>query len=275
VTTSGSPAAAGVEETERPVSARSVIASVLLPLARPELSGRALVRCGELFGIAEGTSRVALSRMVSAGELSVDDGVYRLAGPLLDRRHRQEEGRRPQRRRWDGTWLVCIPLGRSRSAAERGALRTALRHRRMGELRDSVWARPDNLPAPGPVSASARAALEGCWWLSGLSHPGAGESREAGGPELVGQLWDLPGWTEEATRYAAALAATRPRLERGDTEALAPGFRVAAATVRHLTRDPLLPDELLPGDWSGDVLRSDYDAYERAYRELLRQYLAR
>jgi phenylacetic acid degradation operon negative regulatory protein len=43
------------------------------------------------------------------------------------------------------------------------------------------------------------------------------------------------------------------------TAADVPGrFVAAAAIVRHLLTDPVLPDELLPGDWPGDALRKAY-----------------
>jgi phenylacetic acid degradation operon negative regulatory protein len=254
----------------RPVTARSVIASVLLPLARPELPGRTLVRCGELFGIAEGTCRVALSRMVAAGELELGEGGYRLVGPLLDRRARQEEGRRPPLRPWDGSWVVCVAPDEGRSAGDRTLLRRVLRRRRMGEVRASVWARPDNLTAPSAPSPAVAALVDGCWWFSGAPRrlPGGAPATEA-----VDRLWDLPAWAERSRWYRAALAAMRPRLEQGDTAALAPGFRVAAAAVRHLTADPLLPDELLPVGWPGPALRAGYDAYEAAYQSLLRSWL--
>jgi phenylacetic acid degradation operon negative regulatory protein len=35
--------------------------------------------------------------------------------------------------------------------------------------------------------------------------------------------------------------------------------------VRHLDRDPLLPDPLLPDDWPGDELRRSYFAYHNDY----------
>ena len=35
-------------------------------------------------------------------------------------------------------------------------------------------------------------------------------------------------------------------------------FAIAAAMVRHLQADPVLPAELLPGDWPGDDLRARY-----------------
>ena len=35
-------------------------------------------------------------------------------------------------------------------------------------------------------------------------------------------------------------------------------FVAAAAMVRHLLTDPVLPDELLPDDWPGAALRTAY-----------------
>jgi phenylacetic acid degradation operon negative regulatory protein len=49
----------------RPLSARSIVASTLLGCHPPELPTRALVQMGTLYGIPEGTLRVALSRMLS------------------------------------------------------------------------------------------------------------------------------------------------------------------------------------------------------------------
>ncbi len=73
----------------RALTARSVVASTLLGMTPPRLSSQLLVRSGELFGIAEGTTRVALSRMVAAGELEAVGGSYQLAGHLLTRQERQ------------------------------------------------------------------------------------------------------------------------------------------------------------------------------------------
>src|SRR5258707_15857310 len=91
------------EDGERALTAGSVIASVLLGTRPPELPARLLVRSGELFGIAEGTTRVALSRMVATGEVEAfGDGHYRLSGHLLARRARQDQSRQPQLRPWHG-----------------------------------------------------------------------------------------------------------------------------------------------------------------------------
>lgn len=264
-------AVAGEAGQERPVTARSVIASVLLPLRRPELPGQALVRCGELFGIAEGTSRVALSRMVAAGELEVAGGVYRLAGPLLRRQARQQQGRLPRLREWDGRWVQAVVVAERRPAAERAALRTALRRMRLGELREGVWMRPDNL-VDGPHAELDGATARHCLWLSAEARPGGAAAGRAD-DVLVRLLWDLPRWAAGADGVTRRLGEIRPRLEAGDVGALAAGFRVAAAAVRHLTNDPLLPGQLLPAGWPADRLRADYDRFETVYRQVLRRWL--
>ena len=38
-------------------------------------------------------------------------------------------------------------------------------------------------------------------------------------------------------------------------------FVTAAAMVRHLLTDPVLPDELLPDDWPGAALREAYNDF--------------
>ena len=246
--------------TERPLTARSVLASILLGTRPPELSGQRLVRAGELFGLAEGTTRVALSRMVAAGELSAEDGRYRLAGPLLARQRRQEISRHPAPRDWDGAWAMAV-LDRpgSRSPGERIELRRALSGARLAEWREGVWVRPDNLAEMDHHPT--------CTWLRAQLV----ETAEAA--PLAARLWDLGGWLIRADRMRAQMAATIDPLEAGDPGALAPCFVTAAAVVRHVHADPLLPAEVLPATWPGADLRADYDRYEAAYQSLLRTVL--
>src|SRR5579875_369039 len=271
--TSDSPARPGPGGAGRSAgfSARSVIASILLPMRRPELPGSALVRCGALFGIAEGTCRVALSRMVAAGELEAEDGVYRLTGRLLTRQARQELGRHPKLEPWDGSWAVALVAVDRRAAPKRAALRAALRRLRMGELREGAWLRPANLPAWREQVAAELPDAGQCLWLRAAVSELAGNLQAA---ELAQRLWDLPGWAARADQLVGELGAMHPALEAGDTTALAPVFSVAAAVVRHLTADPLLPPELLPPAWPADRLRREYDAFEQAYQRVLRTWLA-
>ncbi|MGB7052793.1 MAG: hypothetical protein WBG41_14600, partial [Acidimicrobiales bacterium] len=80
------------QDGNRGFTARSVLASTLLGEDPPELPVAHLVHMASLFGVGENRARVALSRMVAAGEASTDgSGNYRLAGHLLDRQMRQTE----------------------------------------------------------------------------------------------------------------------------------------------------------------------------------------
>lgn len=267
---SGGPVEAGAGS--RPLSARSVIASTLLGVEPPRLPSRQLVRAGELFGIAEGTIRVALSRMVAAGELETDDGWYRLVGDaLLDRQARQAEGRHPVLRPWSGEWLLWVVEPARRSAADRTELRGAFRGLRVAELREGVWTRPDNLdPARQP---HLRSVVDGqCRSFVGRPVTDAAGS-DAG--TLAAELWDLGGWAGEARRLIGALAPLGRRLDAGDVDALAPGWELSASVLRHLLADPLLPPELVPPDWPGDDLRAAYDTYDAAFKTCWRDAFVR
>ena len=246
---------------QRPLTARSVLASLLLGTHPPELSGQRLVRAGELFGLSEGTTRVALSRMVATGELDVRDGRYRLAGPLLARQARQDLSRRPPAKRWERRWRLAVAdAAGPRPPGERAQLRKSLAAARLAEWRPGVWTRPDNLPIDGTVGP------ECSWLVARLDGPGSDA-------DLAARLWDLDGWATRAHTLQAEMDRTVGRLERGDTDALAPCFVTAAAVVRHTQADPLLPPELLPSGWPGPALRADYDRYEAAYQGLVRAWL--
>jgi phenylacetic acid degradation operon negative regulatory protein len=248
----------------KPLTARSVLASVLLGTDPPRLPTRALVRTGELFGIAEGTVRVALSRMAGAGEVTADGDGYRLAGHLLDRQARQTASRLATTEAWDGTWeLAVVRSGAPRAALARATLRRALGDLRLGELREGAWLRPANLARDRSPEARELAASQ-CLWV---------DDADVSPEPDPAELWDLAGWTGHAHELRSDLATLLPRLTDGDTDALREGFVTSAAVLRLLQRDPLLPPELTPEDWPGDALRRDYDRYDAAYRALLLDWL--
>jgi phenylacetic acid degradation operon negative regulatory protein len=230
------------------LTARSVVLSTLLGLDPPVLPVGQLVETASLFGIADGAARTALSRMVAAGEVVADDGRYRLAGRLLDRQRRQDEGRHPRTMaRWNGRWRMAVVTADRRPAAERAELRVALTRLRLAEWREGVWLRPDNL-ALTPTGVAAKH----CSWMT------------ADLDEAPDGLWDLDAWAKEARDLTAELREQPPSID-----ALAPGFVLSAAVLRHLAADPLLPTPLLPARWPGTDLRSTYDGWDRAYRGLL------
>jgi phenylacetic acid degradation operon negative regulatory protein len=244
------------QERNAPLTARSVLASTLLGVAPPELPVAYLVHVAGLFGINDNRARVALSRMVASGEATTNGtGRYRLAGRLLDRQARQLASRAGHTQVWSGEWQVVVVTTSGSSAEIRSKRRNALRFARLGELREGVWMRPDNLevrldPEVGRDSTGL------------VARPG--DDPQA----LAGRLWDIEGWGHRARRLMETMG-DRPTRVPAD---LAPGFELSASVLRHLQADPLLPDELLPAGWPGAGLREQYDGWDAGYRSVLEKW---
>jgi phenylacetic acid degradation operon negative regulatory protein len=238
----------------RPFNARSLVLSVLLGLPAGRLSTPALVRLGELFGIAPGTVRTALSRMVSAGELTAIGGGYELTGRLLERKAAQDAGRRPPPARWDGAWWIVAVTATNRPIADRRQFRTRMVNARMGELRPDTWLRPANTAAPvlDAQSIAVRGEL-------------AGHAPSL----LVAELWDLPALDGRCRTLQSRLAAGAAALDRDGAESLPSGMLLSADVVRFLREEPLLPPELAPDGWPIDELRADYARFDRQFGRLL------
>ncbi|WP_404829304.1 PaaX family transcriptional regulator C-terminal domain-containing protein [Streptomyces albicerus] len=237
--------AAGLEL--RPLSARSVVLSLLLGVHPPELPVRDLVRSVEPFGIAGSTLRAALSRMVAAGDLRRTEGVYRLSERLLERQRRQDDAVHPRTRAWDGSWETAVVTATGRGPAERAELRAELSGLRLAELREGVWLRPANLRRPWPGH------------LSDLTQRFSARPEQPA-TALAASLWPLDDWAATA----GALLAHVARVEHP-----AGRFATFAAIVRHLVTDPVLPDELLPEDWPAPALRAAYTDYQREVTQAL------
>jgi phenylacetic acid degradation operon negative regulatory protein len=242
-----------VQERNAPLTARSVLASTLLGVDPPELPVAYLVHVAGLFGINDNRARVALSRMLASGEASTDGaGRYRLAGRLLDRQERQLASRAGFTRQWSGQWQMVVVTTSGSSAEIRSKRRSALRFARLGELREGVWMRPDNLEVRLDPDVARDATLL-------LARPD-GEPRQ-----LAASLWDVDGWGQRARRLMASMDA-HPTRAPAD---LAPGFELSASVLRHLQADPLLPEDLLPAGWPGGGLREQYDGWDAGYRSVL------
>jgi phenylacetic acid degradation operon negative regulatory protein len=78
------------------MTARSVVLSVLLGAHPAWARASELVRLAADFGIKETALRVALTRMVSAGDLIRSADGYRLSDRLLGRQRRQDDAIRPR-----------------------------------------------------------------------------------------------------------------------------------------------------------------------------------
>ncbi|MGY4712323.1 PaaX family transcriptional regulator C-terminal domain-containing protein [Mycolicibacterium sp. CBM1] len=217
------------------MTARSVVLSVLLGAHPASATSAELLRLTADFGIREQTLRVALTRMVAAGDLVRSDDGYRLSGRLLDRQRRQDDALDPRTRAWDGGWVTLVIMAVGMDARARAAFRNNLQSNRFGELREGLWLRPDNLDGKLPAEITGRVRVL--------------HSRDEDPVDLARRLWGLDDWSRTGHRLLAQMAAARDIPQR---------FVAAAAIVRHLLTDPVLPDELLPPRWPGPELRKTY-----------------
>ncbi|WP_280397771.1 PaaX family transcriptional regulator C-terminal domain-containing protein [Nocardia carnea] len=237
---SGSPARV------RALTARSAILSVLLGSHPAQAPAGWIVRVGTGLGLQESAVRAALTRMVAAGDLERDaDATYRLAERLAERQRRQDAAISPDSRTWRGEWILAIVTVGAADSTDRAAFRETLRLARFGELREGVWCRPDNLAPDLPEPARQRVSLF------------------TGRPEepalaLAERLFTPDRWAHRARELLAALDAA---------ESMGARFAVAAATVRHLLDDPVLPPELLPADWPGQLIRARYAAFVTEFQD--------
>ncbi|MCW7947249.1 PaaX domain-containing protein, C- domain protein [Streptomyces hygroscopicus] len=232
----------------RPLSARSVVLSLLLGVHPPELPVKDLVRCVEPFGISGSTLRAALSRMVASGDLRRADAVYRLSDRLLERQRRQDDAVHPDTWPWDGDWEMVVVTATGRGAAERAELRERLTRLRLAELREGLWLRPANLRRARPDD------------VAGVTQRFTARP-ERSAHELAGSLWPLDAWAGTARALLDHIGRSRRPAER---------FTAFAAVVRHLLADPVLPAELLPADWPAPDLRAAYTDYRREVGEVVR-----
>src|SRR5919201_1328347 len=165
------------------MTARSVVLSVLLG-AHPALATVSeLIRLTADFDIREPTVRVALTRMVSAGDLIRSEDGYRLSDRLLARQRRQDDAINPRTRKWNGSWTTLVITSVGTDARTRAALRTTLQDKRFAELREGVWLRPDNLDVDLTSDILDRVRVL--------------RSRDDDPGDLAARLWDLAGWARD------------------------------------------------------------------------------
>jgi len=244
----------------RPLSARSVLASALLGSDAGRLTVAELVGIASLFGISAGAARTCLWRMVSNGELTGDGGSYSLAGRLSERRQRVDEASRiddATARRWDGTWELAVVALERRPAVDRLELRKAALALHLAELREGVWIRPNNL------DAQRLPALQAVLDQQCTRFYGATTDITA---DKVRVLFSLDEWAADARALIEAMDAALTDRD-ASTESFAYEFALSIAVVRHLQLDPLLPVQLVDDGWPGGGLRGTYRRFDRAFKQ--------
>ena len=241
-----------------PLTPRSIVLSVLLGSHPPRMPVGRILEFTSLFDLADGTVRTALSRMVAAGDLINDDGIYRLAGRLVERQAQQDTGRRHPPSDWDHTWWMVAVLSDRRTMAERRAFRAWAIGARLGELRPDLWLRPANLDIPTdlPHVLITRGSM-----ISGAQQ------------QLVAHLWDLDALRARSNVNRLALEAAAARLGDPDDRSLADAFTALAAAQQFLRVEPQLPANLTPHT-IGDDVRMRYAEVVEVFQARLAQFFA-
>ncbi len=242
-----------------PLNARSIVLSVLLGSHPPQMSVGRILEFTALFDLAPGTVRTALSRMVAAGDLTNDVGMYRLAGRLVERQTQQDAGRHDPPSQWDGSWWTVAVVSDRRTMTERREFRNRAAGSRLGELRPDLWLRPANISiaADLPDVVITRGPLI------------TGNARE-----LVARLWDLGELQHRCEIHRNALGRAAVQLEAGADRALADTFGALAGAQQFLRVEPQLPAELAP-DVAGTTLRSCYAEVVAEFQSQLAAFFRR
>jgi phenylacetic acid degradation operon negative regulatory protein len=212
-----------------------------------------------LFELADGTVRTALSRMVAAGDLVNDDGIYRLAERLVERQAQQDAGRHDPPSQWDGSWWTVAVVSDRRTMTERREFRSRATGSRLGELRPDLWLRPANIAIATdlPDVVITRGPLI------------TGNARD-----LAARLWDLGELQHRSEIHRNALDSAAARLESGVDRALADAFVALAGAQQFLRVEPQLPVELAP-DVAAATLRSRYADVVAEFQSQLASFFRR
>lgn len=229
----------------------------------------ALVAAAELFGIAGGSLRVAVTRLLASGRLARDGrGRYRLgpAAEAVDRHARSWREGEARLRRWDGRWIAVQVSDPVDLASDR-----ALTWLGLEWLRPGLALRPDNWKGGADALREELTALGLAedalvFRLDSLSAREEDEARGLWNPKEL-----LRGYREtlsELDRSARTLA------KRSEANAMVESFLLGGHVIRQLVRDPLLPEALVPGDERRAVIAA-MRGYDRAGRRAWSSFMAR
>ena len=252
---------------------RSLTLDLLSTLSGGSMPVAALVEAAGLFGIPDGSLRVALARLLADGRVERDGrGRYRLgsaSAPLDDlvRSWRRLEERTCA---WRGAWLGCWLPPRPVRGARKRSLR-ALRLLGFAELREGLYLRPANLRGGLEATRSTLLAL----LLEPESLTAELGSLDAASERRARALWD---GSTLATRYdevAGRLrASARGLCQRDEAGAMVESFLLGGEAIQCLVQDPLLPPEIQPAAARERLAAALLD-YDQRGREAWASFLER
>jgi phenylacetic acid degradation operon negative regulatory protein len=202
----------------------------------------------EFFGaidIDSGVVRTAMSRLAADGWLEREK-VGRNSFYRLDKKGRQTFDAAtkhiydPPPSGWTGRFeLLLIGNGEDRDAS-----REALKNAGFGSPLPGVWVAPSGVPVPEEATAAIRLEVS---------------AEDDSGRRLLRESWPLGRTADAYLKFMKTFAPLRGWIGRGERLSDADAFTARILLIHHyrrvVLRDPLLPTELLPGDWPGRAAR--------------------
>lgn len=228
-------------------AARSLVLDLLSTLRGGTMPVSAMVAAGALLGIAENSTRVAVARLLAAGQVERDErGRYRLGerARAVDRRvhgwRRLEERTRPWSGGWIGIHLGELPTPRRRALRLR---ERALRLFGFRVLSPGLAVRPDNLA--GELGALGD-ELHGLGLEAGAIVFRVGEL-ERPTDARARSLWDVAALCDGYRRSFLDLETSAEELPKlPEAQAMVESYLLGGRVIRQLVLDPLLPEPIVP-----------------------------
>ena len=263
----------GSYKTERPLTARAIVLDFLSNRAPREISARAVVAAGAVFGFSAQNLRMALMRLVGQGvAVSSSRGRYRLGAPGETMRLEVRKWKRVADlvRPWPGTWIGVYGAEIARS--DRAATRRheqALRLRGFHEFSSGLWIRPANLR---DSVAELRAHLCALGLHRDAIVIGLSDFDHAAS-ERAARLWSTAALERAYGALLSALEASQAKVARLPLEAAAAEtLLLGREVIRHINLDPLLPEELMPQRPLRELVRAMI-GYDEIGREIWRRFM--
>jgi phenylacetic acid degradation operon negative regulatory protein len=206
--------------------------------------------------IDSGVVRTAMSRLATDGWLEREkvgrNSFYRLTGKGrqtfdIATRHIYD----PPPSDWTGRFELLL-IGK---AEDRDASREALKNAGFGSPLPGVWVGPSGVPVPPEAGGAIRLEVS---------------AEDDSGRRLLSESWPLDRTADAYLKFMKTFEPLRAWIGRREALAGTDAFTARILLIHYyrrvVLRDPLLPTELLPGNWPGRAAR---ELCGEIYRALL------
>lgn len=245
---------------------------IMVSLAWKEYSVKGLLQLTKPFGLSESSLRTALSRMLKKGLVKKrkvgKSAFYSFANEGMKiGENIAETFSNPDWHDWKGEWWELVFSVPADESPERYPIRKTLKENRFGMLYPGVWIRPHQ-PDKNIIHRFQRPIASGYCKMS--------VSRFI--PELTAQdaasIWDLKHINKQFFETLNTIKDSISYIKNATSEqAFIEKFKVGDGFVKTLNLDPLLPEALLPHDWTGYSLKTCFNDWNTIIAEKSKPFI--